>query len=331
MSQTINQHYVSQAEQRLNAINPGAKPRNQRIYQFDLVDRDARIVRLRKPQGAVIASNLSMDDLFSFDVDKGQDVRENLEREFGRYESLIRPNTESLLAKHATRDPDCKGELTTLFVCKMMNFVRNPYSIAKVLNTFPALANHHPTDPAIYAVYERIMTGQKPHQAALCARLGISDEQYSTWLRIIFMLLVPLAGGRFNFLEDMMKGIFEDRDHEMLVHIHRYGDQRCLLSDRSISWPVEQADHLVLDFNLCSTAFIRFASLSHDTVVPSGIPPMIRAGLRRGPKQMHVSFVTDDLKMLEVFHRRVIEQCHGSVYCSGRDPYGVTVLPPADV
>jgi hypothetical protein len=36
---TKNHHVVSQVEQRLNALNSGARPENQRIYEFEIVDR----------------------------------------------------------------------------------------------------------------------------------------------------------------------------------------------------------------------------------------------------------------------------------------------------
>lgn len=32
---TVNQHFISQVEQRLNALNPAAKNRNQRICEFE--------------------------------------------------------------------------------------------------------------------------------------------------------------------------------------------------------------------------------------------------------------------------------------------------------
>jgi hypothetical protein len=55
----------------LNALNPNACPENQRIYEFESVDRDRREVRLTRKNGRPIADNLSMFDLFSFDVDDG--------------------------------------------------------------------------------------------------------------------------------------------------------------------------------------------------------------------------------------------------------------------
>lgn len=86
--QTKNQHFVSQVEQRPNALNPGARPENQRIYEFEIVDRDRHQVRLANPKGRLISNALSMFDLFSFDIaDDG--LRDNLERVFWAYEARI--------------------------------------------------------------------------------------------------------------------------------------------------------------------------------------------------------------------------------------------------
>ena len=81
----------------------------------------------------------------------------------------------------------------------MLNFVRNPFSVVKVLNSFPGLASYDPTAPALLADYRRVVSGRKPHQAHLCAKLDISDAQYVEWLRVLFMLLVPMADGHLTF------------------------------------------------------------------------------------------------------------------------------------
>jgi hypothetical protein len=48
---TRNQHFVTQGEQRLNALNPQADPRNQRIYSFAVVDRENYKLALECPIG----------------------------------------------------------------------------------------------------------------------------------------------------------------------------------------------------------------------------------------------------------------------------------------
>jgi hypothetical protein len=173
-----------------------------------------------------------------------------------------------------------------------------------VLNTFGATAQHHPADPSIYAVYERILLGRRPQQAYLCATLGITDEQYSAWLRVLFMLLTPLVDGWSPMLGQALRTMFLDHDHALVVHIHKFRAERCLLSDRSLTSPVPQDQHLVFDFNLSAQAFIRYAFLNYEALLGSPLPP----GIRLGPKQVQVSYLDDDLIALDAFHRRVIEQ-----------------------
>src|SRR6185312_15076194 len=104
--------------------------------------------------------------------------------------------------------------------------------------------------------------------------------------------------------------------------------QRCLLSDRGFSSPIDQGEHMAFDFNLRADAFIRFAFLDYKTVLGREMPESIRRALKKGPKIVHVTYQTNDLPALDVFHRRVIEQSYERVYCSGKVPYGAIVLAP---
>lgn len=322
--QTKNQHFVSQVEQRLNALNPSARPENQRIYEFEIVDRDQHQVRLVNAKGRLISNALSMFDLFSFDVaDDG--LRVNLERVFEAYEARIGELTAKLLQAHAARSNTVSQELFDLFVAKMVNFIRNPFSVAKVLNTFGVMGQHHPTDPDIYALYERILTGRRPQQAYLCAKLGITDEQYGAWLRILFMLLTPLANGHATMLEQALSALYEDREHALVIHLHTYSTERCLLSDRGWTVPIPEGENLAFDFNLSAQAFIRYAFLDYDAVLGRPLPLMIRDGLSRGPKVVHLSYLHNDLVSLDVFHRRIIEQSFERVFSSGLTPHSVNV------
>lgn len=325
MNRTRNQHFISQAEQRLNAANRLADPANQRIYAFDIVDRDRHVLRCAPGPGQKIARTLSHQDLFSFHVTEGAD-RANLEAMFGRYEARIAILTERLLMAHATNDANVGAELVELFVAKTLNFVRNPYSIRKVLNTFGQFANFHPTDPAIYAAYVQTLVGRQPHQAHLCRELDVTETEYRTWLRVLFMLLSPVAPDGAPFLETCMTSLIQQESHGVLIHVHRYDEARCLISDRGFSWPIEESQGLVFDFNLAAHAFIRFAFLPYRTLFRDGLPDAIRRGLALGPKLVNVSYLTNDLQALDSFHRRAIEQAHAQVYCSGREIHGATVI-----
>jgi hypothetical protein len=327
-SRTKRQHYISQVEQRLNAINPDAKPRNQRIYEFEIVARDEHIARLTGVKGRAISGTLSMFDVFSFDVGTDGATRANFEDAFARYETQLMTMTAALLRAHQTQSSEVAQELFGLFVAKMVNFIRNPYSVVKMINTFGVLAQLTPVNPVIHAAYQRILKGRRPQQAFLCKMLGISDDQYSVWLRLLFMLLTPLADGVSNLFEQSLNSLLVQKDHALHVHIHVYQTERCLVSDRGVTSPIPQEAHLVLDFNLCAHAFIRYAFLDYHAVLGRPIPEGVLAGLHSGPKQVQVSYLTDDYAALDVFHRRILEQSYERIYCSTAQPYGVVVKQP---
>lgn len=153
---TRNQHFLTRAEQQLNAMNPQANARKLRIYSFKVVDRENYTLALESPSGRLIGSNLSLFDLFSFDVPSRSSVRHNFESLFHTYEANIEAHTKSLLAKLNARSSDIKAEIIDLLAAKLLNFVRNPFSIVKVLNSFPGLASYEPMNPALVADYRRM-------------------------------------------------------------------------------------------------------------------------------------------------------------------------------
>ncbi|SOE97679.1 hypothetical protein SAMN05414139_10829 [Burkholderia sp. D7] len=255
---TKNQHFVTQAEQRLNASNPDADDKNKRIYSFKLVDRENYGLALENPNGNRISKNLSASDLFSFDVAGDSDRRHNFEALFQKYEGPVATHTRNLLDKLKANNNDIKTEVIDLFAAKLLNFVRNPLSVVKILNTFPGLAAHDPTNPELLKMYRRIANGKKPHQARRCAELGISDVQYLEWLRILFMLLMPLEDGRPNFFDQIIKQLFENGDNYLAVWVCEYDHESCLLSDRGYSQPIPDGPHMAFSFNLCRNAFISY-------------------------------------------------------------------------
>lgn len=321
---TRNQHFLTRGEQRLNALNPLADEHNQRIYSFEVVDRENYTLALEHQKGRLIGSNLSLADLFSFDVPGGNSLRHNFESLFHKYEAHIKAHTKSLLVKLNAGNGDIKTEIIDLFAGKLLNFVRNPFSVVKVLNSFPGIASYDPADPALLADYRRIVSGRKPHQAHLCAQLGISDAQYIEWLRLLFMLLVPMAEGRPNFFEEVIKGLLENRKMHVAAFICEYDSACCLLSDRGFSQPIEDGAHMAFSFNLCATAFVHYFFSDPATLLQGKASPeflanalAIRESLPQ--RQITVTHVRNNLDMLARYNRRVVEQCYKRVYCSVKD------------
>jgi hypothetical protein len=96
---TRNQHFVSQVEQNLNALNPASRNRKFRIYSFRITDRENYKIELESPRGHLVSSTLSMLDLFSFDVPDGSRLRMNLEELFHKYEENVEVHTKTLIEK----------------------------------------------------------------------------------------------------------------------------------------------------------------------------------------------------------------------------------------
>lgn len=320
-NETRNQHFVSQVEQRLNVSNPNSSVGNSRIFSFRIVDREACQIELESPRGHAIASTLSMLDLFSFDVPGGGPLRMNLEGLFQKYEANVAIHTKGLLDKLELGSVDIKTELVDLFMAKLLNFVRNPFCIQKVLNSFPGVGQYEPTDPEQLAVYRLIVNGQKPHQAHLCRQLDVSQETYVEWLRLIFVLLMPIGDGHPNLFEGTIKGLFEARNTHAAAFVWTYDNDVCLLSDRSYCQPIPDGPHMAMSFNLCSTAFVDFVFADAATLIErrasSAFLAKALAAWRQRPQAIiNVTVTKNDRRMLARYNRRVIEQACERVYCA---------------
>jgi hypothetical protein len=322
---TRNQHFVSQVEQKLNACNPASNSGRFRIYSFRIADREHYQLALEQPHGRSIDSNLSMLDLFSFDVAGGRRLRSNLEQLFQKYESGIERHTRSLLDKISRNQFDVNEELVELFAAKLLNFTRNPFCIEKVLNSFPGLAGVQPTDAALLAIYRQIITGKRPHQAYLCAQLGISNQRYEEWLQTLFMLLAPININGGNLFEGCIKGLFENRASHLGAFLGVYDEPGVLLSDRGFAQPIADSPKIMaMSFNLSSTAFVDFAfadaaALLQGRANPEFLTSALDNWRKRATPTVNLTLMRNDRAQLARYNRRVVEQSHSRVYCSVKD------------
>ena len=324
-NKTFRQHFIPQVEQRFNAINPQAATKNQRIYRFEIVNREAFELRLLNPKGQFISNSLAYHDLFTFEIDKDTNIRSNFEDAFNRYESTVKTHTESLIQKLATGQQNVNDEIVNLYAAKLLNFTRNPFSIHKVLNTFGVLTNYVPAIPEHQIIFERILNGRKPHQASLCKELGITDAEYEKWLRMLFMLFIPSGDGELNMLESIVKGSFINCEHEISVLVSQYTNARCLLSDRSFSTNIDQPGVNGFDFNLSSRAFIRYLFADIEAIAPSNIPREYLEHFKNERKK-HPRYITfhryvDNLEILGGFNRNVVYQSYRHVFCASQPPF----------
>lgn len=326
-----NHHFISQAEQRLNSLNPSASKRAQRIYAFSVVNRENFAVTLDSDRGVRAEKNLAFQDLFSFEVQGN--VRVNLEKCFGRYENDIPIYTQRFMSKLIARQGDITEEYLGLLTCKILNFLRNPYCVPKVLNTLgPDIDEYHPADPAQQALLRAFMDGVKPHQESVLQAFGLELGDYRRWAKALFLMVAVGASGRYVLDEFVRLMLSRSFGSTRLFHFSdREPDAFCLLSDRGhndIS-PAEEKHQGVtrLEFNLTSKAFIRVVLLD----VEKSIPAHIKANERfrgiehRIHRSMDVDSVKDDFETLSYYNRNAVYQCKQRVFCGARAARGMMI------
>lgn len=239
----------------------------------------------------------------------------------------MRTNTIELLRKLGIGNSDIKKEILEIFVAKFMNFLRNPYSIRKVLNTIGGLLNFHPTNPELLYEYNAVLEGKKPHQEYLCHQLGINAEEYQKWLSALFLTIFRPQPNQMNLMEEIVKGVFENPSGLPLVFVHQYvgehAEKRCLLSDRGYSIPIPENQAMSFSFNLCSNAFINYTFVDVEQFARRPIAPRILDAYRNLPKNVQVGFHKNDLRALSKYNQHVVYQCSRSVYCSSSTIYGL--------
>lgn len=320
---TKNQHFLPQVEQRLNAINTQVKSENQKIYSFSIRDRNSFAVSIDSEKGVKISKNLSLNDLFSFDVLGEGGGRYNFEKLFYDYETRIKINTESLLSKIVTPEADIKSAIINIFRFKILNFVRNPYSIEKILNTFCDLKKIIPNDPIHFESFNRVLEGSKPQQSYLCNQLGITEEDYRDWLATIFILLNSMEEDKVNFLDQTIIGILENPSLYTRVYIYTYDEKTCLLSDRGFN--IYTKDHTtVWEFNLYSNGFIRYVFENIDRS-ELGVDKEVLDRFKSMPKKIDVEVLYNDLTALKIYNKHTVDFCHKHVFGASKDYEGVTV------
>lgn len=322
INQTINQHYISQAEQRLNSINPQAKTRKQKIYSFSITNRELYEIELENDKGTLINNNLSIFDLYSFDLqEEFENSRYNFELLFNRYESDIIFYTQNLLTKINNNDKDIFNELYNIFILKTLNSFRNPFCIQKTINTLKPFSEYIPINKEHSRIYKKIINGHKPHLNYLYSLLNINEQQYKLWLKILFLILIEIDydGEKTNALESLVKNIYEDKNNYKMITICYYDNQSILLSDRSFN-SIDNNGQSITEFNLSASAFIIYSFINlNEFAVSQGWISEFHNDIVKKYKEVqgdtiHVVSEKNNIELLNRYNERTIYQAHSRVF-----------------
>jgi hypothetical protein len=328
---TRNHHFIAQVEQRLNSIDPNMPKNKQRIYSFQIKDRENNILNQSSENGEKIVNNLSFNDLFSFDI-LNEKQRLNLEKAFGVYENSVGRLTESLLNKAKVNSLDIKSEILEIFVLKLLNSFRNPFCIKKTLNTIGLLSNYYPANAELQELYQKIDDFNHPEHEDISSTFGVSVEDYKKWMKSLFMLLVPSIDKNMNAIEVITKSFFENTKSSINIFISTYTgehiDKHVLLSDRGYTVLSNDNAHTTYEFNLTSNAFITYCFTDMETMARkyTDDDSFIESVLSMESKKastMNVRYINNDLELLSRYNNNLIYQSFDTVYCKSKQVYGL--------
>jgi len=256
-SETINQHYLSQVEQRFNSCNKNASQRNKKINIFSIGD-----VRSLKTKAASVEKKISKSlmehDLFSIRTSKHG--RLNLENLMGPLESAFSDSVNDLIGnKTIGKDSDEENlsRVKKILSLKMMSTFRNPYYISRTLKiinfgvNFILDSNEHLA--ALINLYKK-----ENNIARLSKEFNVTEQQYTSWINtLIALLLTSEKDG--CIIEGMIDEIFLAEEFFHSITLYTYDDNLVLLPETGMH---ETADYHSLTYfiNLSSTSFLMIHS-----------------------------------------------------------------------
>lgn len=327
---TRNQHFISQAEQRSNCIDESRPKDKQRIYKFEIADRENSIVRLTNTAGVKIKTNLSFDDLFSLDV-KSSNLRKNLEDFFQKFEMDLVTATGLLISESKVNSGGdvLKDAAERVYKAKFMGWIRNPYLISRTIDMFVGLVGMHPTDPLLLAHFSDIRAGTKPHLAGVCARFGVTSEQYFQWLEILFLALMTPPGTTKSILESTVEKFVESEGNMCHLIVATFDDipgYRVSVPDTGYLQGTDDPNHNMFLFNLSRSAFAVFnvVKLSKQTLV--NIPPRMMEQIGSYNIKFTAQHLHNNMNLLERFNVLAAYQAHSHIFCADPNIFGVTTI-----
>lgn len=271
---THNQHFVSQAEQRVNSYSSDPS-KGAGIYCFDIIDKKEPAVRPGKKKS--IEKNLSFQDLFTLSR-VGDKERVNFEAMFRRYEDGYPAQVSSLLdwvelAKSSHGEAsgsinleevkgqkfsDFLGHVKYIYTYKIMNWLRNPYKIREVIKNFAPYVDHCIDSPDALRLYLTLASKNCEEEKYICKVFGVSPGEYRQWIRLLLLFLYSDDKIKSS-LEGFIEEFFVAKEFVNTASVHIF-DVRCaLLTDTGIVKD-SSSDSMVSYMNVSSNCIL---SLQH--------------------------------------------------------------------
>jgi hypothetical protein len=320
-NKTRNQHYVSQAEQKLNSSN------RQNIYQFEVHNKDSDLEDIflkRKDPSRNVEKNLALKHLYTFEkLTSGLFL--NLELIFKEYEDEITNSSNKIIAQLQENCLDITDDYVKLYKVKLMNIFRNPFNINFTLECLSPLEFAQFLDSDENEMLNRIGLAE-PDQKILNF-LEVDIATYRQWLKILFALLV--TSEKKESLLDIFLVHQKNNIKSNLIIAVIISDEpnHCLLSDRGFT--NFSVDHeFFFSFSLDANHIISFSShdIADDPNVARMENPDKVISLHHKTKKVYIIRDYPALQHLKSYNQQTAYQSKNHVFCKSEKPYGINII-----
>ena len=239
----------------------------------------------------------------------------NFEDTFGVYEEKYK----NLIDRIINFDEVHNNSYLDLFTYKWMNILRNPFCVKNTLYIFGSLLKFAPADLELQEIYKRIDNGNKPQESRVCKYFGITNSEYTNWLKILFLVLSIRHDG-FNTLEFFSRAMFNDKELHLNIFLFSLEKESTVFSDVGFT-SITEDPILIYEFPLTDSHYISYAFTDLDTFAKNINTEQGLDLIKSKPNEMNVKKITNDLLQLRFFNTRMIEQSSKFIFSKSTKPY----------
>ncbi|WP_297846564.1 hypothetical protein [Pseudomonas sp.] len=337
---TTNQHFISQAEQRLNSCSENLNPSTAKIHRFNIESLDPPSVSIEKP--ALIARNLAFQELFTL-ARIGNKERLNLETFFGRYEGPFPEKASNLLkwidrvkSKSSTEQrkidlsilDDCDFSLILddvkfIFKFKFMAGLRNPHQIKRTLANFSYAVNHCPNEIKALELYSSLEKKNKSEEDYICKTYQVSPEEYREWIRLLIFFLYVNEEDKTT-LDGFIEEFFTAKELFTSIQVHSFDSECALLTDTGIV-----IDHdLTYFMNVSKNCIIalRHVDIARDCDARDFSRERKMAFVESCGGKLQGSLFIDDRDILSGYNKICVKTSFKKVFSASDEIVGVSII-----
>ena len=345
---TSNQHFISQAEQRLNSCSPSPNSKKSEINCFEIAETNPPKVYLNGK--LTISRNLSFQEIYTIQRLSGSE-RLNFEKLFRRYEDefptrvaqlikLISTAREASMPNSMTIDlknvngvdfQNFLDEVKFIYKYKIMNGLRNPYCIKDTLKDFNFILNHALADKEALKIYGALEFKNESEENYICGKFSITKDEYKEWIRLLLLFLYIKDDGT-TILDGYIEEFFKAKEFKTTILIAFFDNNNALLTDTGVVKD-RTSDDVIAYMNISKNCIV---SLTHSRVDGEILEKMCRDNFI--PDDMRIKLISqiggtvseklyiNNFELLSGYNKICVKSAAKNVFSASSEITGVEIL-----